>query len=93
MLVRYAGMSSSVIRSFAYDSASATLDVIFVSGRRYRYFLVPAYVAEGLSEALSKGRYFGARVRDRFPCEELATVTPQPASAAISRRKGSRPRP
>lgn len=64
-------MPSSVIRAFAYDRASSALDVTFVSGRRYRYFLVPAYVAMGLSEAFSKGRYFNARIRDRFPCEEL----------------------
>ena len=64
-------MPSSVIRAFAYDRASAALDVTFVSGRRYRYFMVPAYVAADFADAFSKGRYFNARIRDRFPCEEL----------------------
>ena len=64
-------MPSSVIRSFAYDRECAALDVVFTTGRRYRYFLVPPYVVDGLAEALSKGRYFNERVRDRFPFEEL----------------------
>ena len=53
--------------------ASAALDVTFLSGRRYRYFLVPGYIARGLAEAFSKGRYFNARIRDNYPFEELPT--------------------
>jgi hypothetical protein len=64
-------MPSSVIRSFTYDRDRAALDVTFVTGRRYRYFMVPTHVADGFGEAFSKGRYFNARVRDRFPCEEV----------------------
>jgi lysyl-tRNA synthetase class 2 len=86
-------MPSSVIRSFAYDRDSAALDVTFVTGRRYRYFLVPPYVADEMREAFSKGRYFNARIRDRFPFEELAAEA-EPAPAAVtSRRKGSPRRP
>jgi hypothetical protein len=33
-------------------------------------------VATGFREAFSKGRFFNARIRDEFPCEEL---TPEPA--------------
>jgi hypothetical protein len=86
-------MPSTVIQSFAYDSASAALDVTFVTGRRYRYFLVPPYVAEEMREAFSKGRYFNARVRDRFPFEELE-AEPETAPADLtSPGKGSRRRP
>jgi hypothetical protein len=85
-------MPSTVIRSFAYDRASAALEVTFATGRRYRYFLVPAYVAQGLSEAFSKGRYFNARLRDRYPFEELETDEAVPAPVT-SRGKGSRRRP
>jgi lysyl-tRNA synthetase class 2 len=74
-------MPSTAIRSFAYDRASAALDVTFVTGRRYRYFLVPPYVAEGLSDAFSKGRYFNARIRDRFPFEELEPEAAPPKAA------------
>jgi lysyl-tRNA synthetase class 2 len=84
-------MPSSVIRSFAYDRERAALDVTFTTGRRYRYFMVPAYVAEGLREAFSKGRFFNARVRDRYPFEELPPV--DEGGAVTSRETGSRRRP
>jgi lysyl-tRNA synthetase class 2 len=71
-------MPSQVIRSFAYDADSAALDVTFVTGRRYRYFLVPPHVAESLRNAFSKGRYFNARIRDHFPCEELPASGEEP---------------
>ena len=88
-------MPSSVIHSYAYDRASAALEVTFFSGRRYRYFLVPPYVADGLDEAFSMGRYFNERIRDRFPFEELATAAEAAiaASAAISPGRGSQRRP
>ncbi|MFA7601979.1 MAG: KTSC domain-containing protein [Novosphingobium sp.] len=85
-------MPSSVIRSFAYDRAGAALEVTFVTGRRYRYFMVPGHVAEGLTEAFSKGRYFNARIRDRFPFEELDRDR-APPPGVTSPGKGSRPRP
>lgn len=82
-------MPSTVIRSFAYDRATASLDVTFTTGRRYRYFMVPAYVAEGLGEAFSKGRHFNARIRDRFPFEELEAEDAA-AAPVTSRGTGSR---
>ena len=65
-------MPSTVIRSFDYRPALMALDVEFVSGRRYRYAGVPAEVAEAFRAAFSKGRFFNARIRDRYPCAELA---------------------
>ena len=65
-------MSSTVIRRFDYLPAQEALDVEFVSGRRYRYGGVPAEVAEAFRSAFSKGRYFNARIRDAYPCRELA---------------------
>ena len=59
-------MPSTVIRRFAYDAPARALDVEFVSGRRYRYRDVPAEVAGEFAAAFSKGRYFNARIRDRF---------------------------
>ena len=83
-------MPSSVIRSFAYDRVGAALDITFVSGRRYRYFRVPAAAAQGLGDAVSKGRYFNARIRDRYFFEELAEAATAPVT---SRGTGSRRRP
>ncbi len=65
-------MPSTVIRRFDYHPASAALDVEFVSGRLYRYNRVPAEVAEAFRSAFSKGRFFNARIRDRYPCTELS---------------------
>jgi lysyl-tRNA synthetase class 2 len=97
-------MPSTAIRAFSHDRARAALDVTFVTGRRYRYFMVPAYVAEGMGKAFSKGRYFNERIRDRYPFEELPAESEAKARAATARkaasarkvtspRKGSRPRP
>jgi lysyl-tRNA synthetase class 2 len=64
-------MPSTVIRRFAYDEQAQALDVTFVTGRHYRYFAVPGALARAFREALSKGRFFNARIRDRFRFEEL----------------------
>ena len=64
-------MPSSVIRAFDYDAGKRALDVTFVTGRHYRYHAVPPRIAEGMREAASKGRYFNARIRDRFAFTRL----------------------
>ncbi len=66
MVVRWGAMPSSVIRGWHYDATTRTLDVRFVSGRRYRYREVPPEIAQGLAEAPSKGIYFNRRIRDRY---------------------------
>lgn len=44
------------------------LSVWFVaSGRRYDYRGVPPEVAGDFRRAFSKGRFFNARIRDRYP--------------------------
>ena len=65
-------MPSTVVRRFDYHPAAHALDVEFVSGRRYRYGGVPEEVAKAFREAFSKGRFFNARIRDRYPCTELS---------------------
>lgn len=69
-------MPSTVIRRFDHDPRTQTLDVEFVSGRCYRYAGVPDEVAEAFRGAFSKGRFFNARIRDQYRCEELM---PEPA--------------
>jgi len=63
-------MPSSVIRSYRYDPQAETLDVTFVSGRRYRYVGVPAKIVHAFEQAESKGRFFNVHVRDVFAFEE-----------------------
>lgn len=64
-------MPSTVIRRFAYDPPSRSLEVEFVSGRCYRYAEVPEEVAARFRGAFSKGRFFNAHIRDDYPFEEL----------------------
>jgi len=64
-------MPSTVIRRFDYRAEQQALDIEFVSGRRYRYRAVPAEVAEAFRAAFAKGRFFNARIRDRYACIEL----------------------
>ena len=59
-------MPSSVIRTFWYDPAELKLDVVFVSGRRYRYHEVPDEVYGEMRRAFSKGEFFNENIRDRF---------------------------
>ena len=63
-------MPSSVIRAWSYDEADARLDVTFVSGKRYSYHGVPEQVAQGMRNALSRGRYFNREIRDNFAFTE-----------------------
>ena len=64
-------MPSTVIRRFHYSPEEQALDVVFTTGRVYRYREVPASVAESFRSAFSKGRFFNARIRDRYEFTEL----------------------
>jgi hypothetical protein len=60
-------MPSSVIRSYHYDPAQRRLELQFVSGRRYRYHDVPEEAYRRMRQAFSKGEFFNAHIRDRYP--------------------------
>jgi len=59
-------MPSSVIRSYHYDPVDRYLDLVFVSGRRYRYHEVPAEAYDAMRRAFSKGEFFNTNIRDRY---------------------------
>ena len=63
--------TSSVIRGAWYLPDRRQLDLLFTSGRRYIYSGVPTAVAAGFAEARSKGRFYNAEIRNRFPCREV----------------------
>ena len=67
-------MPSTVIRRFDYDAARRRLTVVFTSGEVYAYDGVPAELAEAFRAAFSKGRFFGAHVRDAFPHRRLGRI-------------------
>jgi len=59
-------MPSSVIRAYQYDPIEKHLDLVFVSGRRYRYHEVPVETYDAMRRAFSKGEFFNHRIRDQF---------------------------
>ena len=63
-------LASSVLAAMTY-SLDATLDLVFRSGRIYRYFAVPPPIVDGLIAAESKGAYFNRYVRTRFRYQRL----------------------
>jgi len=60
-----------VIHAAWYLPNRHQLDLMFGSGRRYRYANVPAHVARRFADALSKGRFYNSEIRNRFACMEL----------------------
>jgi hypothetical protein len=62
---------SSALVSVKYEEVTGNLTIRFVNGRTYRYSHVPADIYEALLNAESKGAFFNAQVRDRYPYREL----------------------
>lgn len=67
-------MPSSVIRSFRYLPREKQLEIVFVTGRRYRYLEVPQKTYTAMCEAFSKGEFFNAHIRDHFAFVRLEDV-------------------
>jgi len=64
-------MPSTVIKQIAYRPDARVLDVEFTTGRRYLFRDVPLEAAESFRRARIKGRHFNARIRGRYPFEEV----------------------
>jgi KTSC domain len=60
-------VSSRAISSIGYQAG--TLEIEFVDGDVYRYFLVPRGLFVEFLQADSKGAFFNERIRDRYPTE------------------------
>jgi copper oxidase (laccase) domain-containing protein len=59
---------SSAIRHIHYKPELGELSVWFgPEGRRYKYFEVPPEVFDAFSAAPSRGRFFNAEIRGRYP--------------------------
>jgi hypothetical protein len=59
-------VTSSNLRSVAYDPLSKQMHVTFHSGKTYAYHDVPAHVHLGLMMAPSKGAHFGQHIKGKF---------------------------
>ena len=64
-------MPSNAIRAIHYDVTRQRLQVRFVSGQRYEYEGVPPRVHQSFVQSGSKGRFFQAEIRDRYPHRKL----------------------
>ena len=64
-------MTHPAIRGAWYQPNRRQLDLMFGSGRHYRYSNVPADVAQRFAAALSKGRFYNQEIRGSYPCTEL----------------------
>lgn len=64
-------VESTAISAIDYDPQRAKLVVRFQSGEHYVYVGVPGEVHRSFVEADSKGRFFQAEIRDRYPFNRL----------------------
>lgn len=62
---------SPVIRAAWYQPNRRQLDLMFGSGRHYRYANVPVEVARRFADAPSKGRFYNQEIRGSYACTEL----------------------
>ena len=68
---RLPAIQSSVIARIDYDDEASELDVTFTTQKKYRYSGVPPEVYYDFVEAASKGQYFNAKIKDRYPFSEV----------------------
>lgn len=64
-------VQSQAIRDIAYDPSHEALRITFVDGDAYLYVGVPGQVHRSFVDAPSKGRFFAAEIRDRYPYNKL----------------------
>lgn len=64
-------VTSSNLQSVGYDLDSQTLEVEFNNGSLYQYSDVPQGEYDALMSADSKGTYFSANIRNRYPFTKL----------------------
>jgi hypothetical protein len=60
-----------MVKAWAFDAATDTLEIEFTNGRIYQYAGVPAFLAKGFEVAASKGQFFLSRIDGRFRAEEV----------------------
>lgn len=66
-------MPSAAISRIVYEPERQTLSVWFrESGELYRYYDVPPRVYDAFRKAMSKGRFFNAHIKDRYPFQHMS---------------------
>ena len=64
-------VSSSAIKAIGYDPKPKVLEVMFLSGRIYRYFHVPPERYDALRKAESVGAYLNREIKGRYDYERV----------------------
>ena len=64
-------VSSSNIGAIGYEAETHTLEVEFLNGSIYQYAGVSVEEYEAMMNADSKGKYFNANVKNRYPFTKL----------------------
>ncbi len=67
-------MTHPAIRGAWYLPNRRQLDLLFGSGRHYRYSNVPVDLARRFASAMSKGRFYNAEIRGKFVCTQMDDV-------------------
>jgi len=70
-------VESSVIGAVGH---SRVLEIQFESGRVYQYYDVPKHIYAEMLSAPSKGKYFNANIRGKFPYQEIELKKPMPSA-------------
>lgn len=64
-------VDSAIFSEIGYDSVFETLEILFRSGERYRYFGVPEAIYKELMRAESHGQFFNSFIRDKYHMEQV----------------------
>ena len=64
-------VNSSDLASVGYDAGSETLEIEFKATGVYRYFSVPAAVADELRRTPSPGKYFRQHIKGKYAWEKM----------------------
>jgi hypothetical protein len=64
-------VTSSELHAIKYDDKTLVLEIHFRNGRMYRYTAVPESIYRALLAAESKGRFFNALIRDKYPYQRV----------------------
>lgn len=73
------GMDGLIIKGAWYSETRRQLDLMFASGKRYRYLGVPIELARRFASDEAKGRFFNREIRNRYRCQPLDEPLPQAA--------------
>lgn len=61
-------VSSKAIQAVGYDEHSRRMKITFVHGSTYDFCRVPPDIFRRLLDSPSKGAFYNAHIKDRYPC-------------------------